>query len=109
MGGDLNWDSKTLDRKDWKVSDFMNDLVLMVPPTDSKDGAAEALDVAKKLDHEDWIKLIDYSLFKKDEKGHVSVRRMSDEFSEKVAAAAVGITGGVVGGVIGALWGPPQE
>lgn len=79
----------------------MSELVAVVLPADSKDGAAEALDMVKKLDHEGWIDLIDYTLFTKDEKGHVIIRRMDDEFSEKVAAAAVGVTGGVVGSVIG--------
>ena len=64
----------------------MDDLSLIVLTTNSKDGAAKALDVAKRLDREGWIELMDYILIRKDEKGHVTAREMDDEFSEKAAA-----------------------
>jgi uncharacterized membrane protein len=79
----------------------MDDLSLIVLTTDSKDGAKEALDVAKKLDRDGWIELMDYVLLRKDEKGHVTARGMEDDLSEKVAAATVGIAGGVVGVALG--------
>lgn len=79
----------------------MGDLSLIVLTTNSKDGAEPALDEAKKLDHDGWIELMDYALFKKDEKGHVTVREMDDEFSEKVAAAIAGAAGGVGGAAFG--------
>jgi uncharacterized membrane protein/ElaB/YqjD/DUF883 family membrane-anchored ribosome-binding protein len=79
----------------------MGDLALVMMNSDSKDGANTALEVAKKLDHEGWIEIIDYSLFVKDEKGHVKTRELEDESAEKVAAAAVGVTGGVLGAVAG--------
>lgn len=79
----------------------MDDLSLIVLTTDSKDGAKEALDVAKKLDRDGWIELMDYVLLRKDEKGHVTARGMDDDLSEKVAAATVGIAGGVVGAALG--------
>jgi uncharacterized membrane protein/ElaB/YqjD/DUF883 family membrane-anchored ribosome-binding protein/soluble cytochrome b562 len=79
----------------------MSDLSLIVLTTSSRDGAAQALDVAKKLDRDGWIELKDYVLLSKDEKGHVTAREMDDEFSEKVAAATVGVAGALVGGAIG--------
>jgi uncharacterized membrane protein/ElaB/YqjD/DUF883 family membrane-anchored ribosome-binding protein len=79
----------------------MGDLALIVFNADSKDGASAALDAAKKLDREGWIELIDYALYIKDEKGHVKIRGTEDESAEKIAAAAVGVTGGVVGAVAG--------
>jgi uncharacterized membrane protein len=79
----------------------MDDLSLIVLTTDSKDGAKEALDVAKKLDRDGWIELMDYVLLRKDEKGHVTAREMDDDLSVKVAAATVGIAGGVVGAALG--------
>jgi uncharacterized membrane protein len=79
----------------------MGDLSLIVLTTNSKDGAAQALDVAKRLDRDGWIELMDYVLLRKDEKGHVTAREMDDELSEKVAAATVGIAGGVVGAALG--------
>jgi len=79
----------------------MDDLSLIVLTTDSKDGAKEAFDVAKKLDRDGWIELMDYVLLRKDEKGHVTAREMDDDLSEKVAAATVGIAGGVVGAALG--------
>jgi uncharacterized membrane protein len=79
----------------------MGDLSLIVLTTNSKDGAVSALDAAKRLDRDGWIELMDYALFKKDEKGHVTVREMDDEFSEKVAAAIAGAAGGVGGAAFG--------
>jgi uncharacterized membrane protein len=80
---------------------FMGELNLIVLTTNSKDGAAQALDLAKKLDRDGWIELMDYAVFRKDEKGHITVRGMDDEFAEKAAAAAVAVGGGVLGGVAG--------
>jgi uncharacterized membrane protein len=79
----------------------MGDLSLIVLTADSKDGAAQALEVAKELDRDGWIELLDYTIARKDEKGHLTIREMDDEVSEKVAAAAVGVSGGVVGAVLG--------
>ncbi|HXY11638.1 MAG TPA: DUF1269 domain-containing protein [Terriglobales bacterium] len=79
----------------------MGDLSLIVLTTNSKDGAAKALEVAKELDRDGWIELLDYTIARKDEKGHLTIREMDDEVSEKVAAAAVGVSGGVVGAVLG--------
>lgn len=56
----------------------MGDLSLVVLTTDSKDGAAKALDVAKGLDRDGWIELTDYVLLAKDEKGHGTKREMDD-------------------------------
>ena len=78
----------------------MGDLSLIVLTTDSKDGAAKALDVAKGLDRDGWIELTDYVLLTKDEKGHGTKREMDDEFSEKAVAATVGVAGGVIGAAI---------
>ncbi|MGO9588541.1 MAG: DUF1269 domain-containing protein [Candidatus Acidiferrales bacterium] len=78
----------------------MGDLNLIVLTTDSKDGAAKALDVAKGLDRDGWIELTDYVVLSKDEKGHGSKREMDDEFSEKAAAATVGVVGGVIGAAV---------
>jgi uncharacterized membrane protein len=66
----------------------MGDLSLVVLTANSKDGAAQALEVAKGLERDGWIELMDYALAKKDEKGRITVREMEDEVSEKVAAAA---------------------
>ncbi len=79
----------------------MGDLSLIVLTTNSKDGAVQALDVAKKLDRDGWIELMDYALLRKDEKGHVTAREMDDEFSEKAAAATAGVAGGVIGAAFG--------
>lgn len=79
----------------------MSQLSSIVLTANSKDAAAQALDVAKGLDRDGWIELMDYALVSKDKKGHVTVREMDDELSEKVAAAAVGVSGGVVGAVLG--------
>ena len=79
----------------------MGDLSLIVLNANSKDGAAQALDVAKKLDHDGWIELMDYALVAKDEKGHVTAREMGDERSEKFVAATAGITGGILGAAFG--------
>jgi len=78
----------------------MGDLALVVLTADSKDGAAKALDAARKLDREGWIELLDYRLIRKDEKGHIATREMDDDQSEKVAAASVGVAGGVVGAAV---------
>ena len=78
----------------------MGDLNLIVLTTDSKDGAAKALDVAKGLDRDGWIELTDYVLLTKDEKGHGTKREMDDEFSEKAVAITVGVAGGVIGAAI---------
>ncbi len=79
----------------------MRDLSLIVLTTDSKDGAAKALDVAKGLDRDGWIELTDYVLLTKDEKGHGAKREMEDEFSEKAVAVTVGVAGGVIGATVG--------
>ena len=79
----------------------MGDLNLIVLTTNSKDGAVQALDVAKKLDRDGWIELMDYVVLTKDEKGHGTKREMDDEFSEKAAAATVGVAGGVIGASVG--------
>src|SRR5271157_2161300 len=81
----------------------MGDLSLIVLNASSKDGAVQALDAAKKLDHDGWIELMDYALVTKDEKGHVTAREMGDERAEKFVAA----TGGVTGGILGAAFGGP--
>jgi len=81
----------------------MGDLSLIVLNANSKDGAVQALDAAKKLDHDGWIELMDYALVTKDEKGHVTAREMGDERAEKFVAA----TGGVTGGILGAAFGGP--
>jgi hypothetical protein len=44
----------------------MGDLNVLVLTTDSKDGAAKALDVAKGLDRDGWIELTDYVLLSKE-------------------------------------------
>lgn len=82
----------------------MGDLSLIVLNANSKDGAAQALEVAKRLDHDGWIELMDYALVTKDEKGHVTAREMGDERSEKFVAATAGVTGGILGAAFG---GPP--
>jgi uncharacterized membrane protein len=82
-------------------SKAMGDLSLVVLTANSKDGAAQALEVAKGLDRDGWIELLDYAVVRKDEKGHVAVREMDDEMTEKVAAAEAGAFGGVVGAVVG--------
>ena len=79
----------------------MGDLSLIVLNANSKDGAAQALDVAKKLDHDGWIELTDYALVTKDEKGHVTAREMGDERAEKFVAATAGVTGGLLGASFG--------
>ncbi len=87
----------------------MGDLNLVVVTTNSKDGAAHALDVAKALDRDGWIELMDYALVSKDAKGHVTTRDMGDEFTEIAAAATagfgVGVLGAVAGGPVGAVAG----
>jgi len=79
----------------------MGDLSLIVLTTNSKDGAPQALNVAKGLDRDGWIELMDYALVSKDEKGHVMARDMGEEFSEKVAAVTAGVGVGVLGAVAG--------
>jgi len=79
----------------------MDDSSLVVLTSDSKDGAAKALEVVKALDRDGWIELMDYGLIRKDENGHIKTREMDDDFSEKVAAASVGLAGGVLGGAVG--------
>lgn len=79
----------------------MGDLALVVLTANSKDGAAKALDMAKKLDRDGWIELMDYAVIRKNEKGHIALREMDDDLSEKVAAASVGVAGGVAGGLAG--------
>jgi len=79
----------------------MGDLSLIVLTANSKDGAAQALDVAKRLDRDGSIELMDYALLRKDQKGHVTAREMDDELSEMVAAATAGVGGGVVGAALG--------
>jgi len=79
----------------------MGDLALVALTATSKDGAKQALEAAKALDRDGWIELMDYGLISKDKTGHVSIREMADDFSEKVAAASVGVAGGVAGGLVG--------
>jgi uncharacterized membrane protein len=79
----------------------MGDLSLVVLTANSKEGAAKALEVAKALDRDGWIELMDYALIRKDEKGHIVTRVMDDELSEKVAAASMSVAGGVAGGAFG--------
>jgi len=79
----------------------MGDLALVVLTANSKDGAAKALDAAKKLDRDGWIEMMDYGLIRKDEKGRIATREMDDDLSEKVAAASVGVAGGFVGAAAG--------
>jgi uncharacterized membrane protein len=75
----------------------MGDLSLVVFNASSKDGAAKALDIAKGLDRDGWIELIDYTLASKNENGRLSVREMAGETSERVAAVAVGAAGTLIG------------
>lgn len=79
----------------------MSELTLVALTADSKDGATKALDVAKQLDRDGWIELMDYGLIRKDERGHIAIREMDDDLSEKVAAASVGVAGGMAGGLVG--------
>jgi uncharacterized membrane protein len=79
----------------------MGDLSLIIVTTNSNDGALQALDVAKGLDRDGWIELMDYAVLRKDQKGHISALEMDDEFAEKAAAATAGVGGGVLGAVIG--------
>jgi len=79
----------------------MGELSLLVLTANSKDGAVQALDVAKRLDHDGWIELMDYALVEKDEKSHVTARQMGDERSEKFVAATAGVTGGILGAAFG--------
>lgn len=87
----------------------MGDLTLVVLTTNSKDGAGQALNVAKGLDRDGWIELMDYAIVRKDEKGHVTTRDIGDEFTEVAAAATagfgVGVLGAVAGGPVGAVAG----
>ena len=79
----------------------MGELSLVIVTTDSKDGAPQAFDAARKLDRDGWIEIVDYVLLCKDEKGHLTAREMDDERSEKMAAAAVGVAGGSIGTTLG--------
>jgi uncharacterized membrane protein len=79
----------------------MGDLTLIALTANSKDVAKQALEVAKALDRDGWIELMDYGLISKDKKGHIATREMEDDLSEKVAAASVGVAGGVAGGIVG--------
>ncbi len=79
----------------------MGELSLIVVTANSKDGAAHALDVAKGLDRDGWIDLMDYAIVRKDEKGHVTARDMTDEFTARVAAATAGVGAGILGAVAG--------
>jgi len=79
----------------------MGDLTLIALTANSKDGAKQALEVAKALDRDGWIELMDYGLISKDKKGHIAMREMDDDVTEKVAAASVGVAGGVAGGLVG--------
>jgi uncharacterized membrane protein len=85
----------------------MSDLSLIVLIADSKDGAAKALEVAKELDRDGWIELVDYGLIRKDKQGHITTREMDEDRSEKATAASAGIAGGVVGGAVGGAVGGP--
>ena len=44
----------------------MGDLTLIALTANSKDGARQALEVAKALDRDGWIELMDYGLISKD-------------------------------------------
>ena len=79
----------------------MSNVDLIVLMTNSKDGAATALETARRLDREHWIELWDYALISKDEKGSVTVHELDDEHSEKAAAAVTGLAGAIVGGGFG--------
>ena len=79
----------------------MGDLTLIALTASSKDGAKQALEIAKALDRDGWIELTDYGLISKDKKGHIATREMDDDLSEKVAAAGAGVAGGVAGGIVG--------
>ncbi|HUJ30847.1 MAG TPA: DUF1269 domain-containing protein [Candidatus Acidoferrum sp.] len=79
----------------------MGDLTLILLTSSSKDGATQALDVAKALARDGWIELMDYGLIRRDKNGHIATREMDDELSEKVAAASVGVAGGIAGGIAG--------
>ncbi len=79
----------------------MGDFSLILLTTNSKDGAVRALEVAKKLDRDGWIELMDYALLRKDQKGHFTAREMDDELTEMTAAATAGVGGGIVGAALG--------
>ena len=76
----------------------MSTVDLIVLMTDSKDGAANALETARRLDHEHWIELMDYAVISKDEKGRITVHELDDEHSEKVAAGVTDLAGAIAGG-----------
>ena len=78
----------------------MGELSLVVLTANSKDGAAQALEVAKELDRDGWIELMDYGLIRKDKQGHIRTREMDEDRAEKATAASVGIAAGVVGGAV---------
>src|SRR3974390_2286443 len=79
----------------------MSTVDLIVLMTDSKDGAANALETARRLDHEHWIELMDYAVISKDEKGRITVHELDDEHSEKVAAGVTDLAGAIAGGGFG--------
>ncbi|HXX15636.1 MAG TPA: DUF1269 domain-containing protein [Candidatus Eremiobacteraceae bacterium] len=79
----------------------MSSVDLIVLMTNSKDGAATALETARRLDCEHWIELMDYALISKDEKGRITVHELDDEHSEKVAAAVTALAGAIAGGGFG--------
>jgi uncharacterized membrane protein len=79
----------------------MRKLTLIMLIAKSQEGASSALQRAKTLDQEGSIELVDYALFRQDQEGHITARKMDDEFSEKVVAADVSIPGAVAGALIG--------
>lgn len=68
----------------------MGDLSLIIVTCNWNDGAAQALDASKKFERDGRLEIMDYLLLSKDEKGRVTAREMSNERSEKRAAAACG-------------------
>jgi uncharacterized membrane protein len=93
--------TESSDNSFWGKEIKMGDLTLIALTANTKDGAKQALEAAKRLDRDGWIELIDYALISKDKKGHIATREMDDELSEKVAAAGVGVAGGVAAGIVG--------
>jgi uncharacterized membrane protein len=79
----------------------MDGFTLILLTGDSKDAAPKALQVAKKLDRDGWIELIDYAVIRKGKKGQVATQKMGNDLAEKVAAASVGVAGGIIGGGVG--------
>lgn len=79
----------------------MDGFTLILLAGNSKDTAGHALQIAKKLDRDGWIELIDYVVVRKDKQGYVATRKMGNELAEKVAAACLGAAGGIIGGGVG--------